>query len=115
MSEVESSDGKPNLTPILDMVFQLITFFMLVCSFKMGELDQDVKLPVVGSAKPAKSTSTGVLVLNVKFPKVGGRVSEHPGLFWYNARKDDANVAENAPDPNIEGFIRSQAMATALQ
>ena len=42
----------PNLTPLLDMVFQLITFFMLVINFKSAELDQTLMLPVVGSARP---------------------------------------------------------------
>jgi len=34
-----SVKSEPNLTPILDMVFQLITFFMLVINFKSAELD----------------------------------------------------------------------------
>ena len=33
------SSAEPNLTPILDMVFQLITFFMLVISFKTAAID----------------------------------------------------------------------------
>jgi len=44
--------AEPNLTPILDMVFQLITFFMLVISFKTAAIDTSVRLPVVGSAQP---------------------------------------------------------------
>ena len=34
-----SSENEPNLTPILDMVFQLITFFMLVINFKGAAMD----------------------------------------------------------------------------
>ena len=49
----QSSDGAdPDLTPILDMVFQLITFFMLVINFKGASLDQSLQLPVLGSARP---------------------------------------------------------------
>ena len=44
--------AEPNLTPILDMVFQLITFFMLVLNFKAAELDLSLQLPVITSAKP---------------------------------------------------------------
>jgi biopolymer transport protein ExbD len=65
MAEGESAEGKPNLTPILDMVFQLITFFMLVTNFKNLEVDQDLKLPVVGSAKPVEMKDQDFLVLNV--------------------------------------------------
>ena len=43
---------EPNLTPILDMVFQLITFFMLVINFKASSLDLSLNLPVLGSARP---------------------------------------------------------------
>ena len=52
MSELEGGEGKPNLTPILDMVFQLITFFMLVINFKSASMDLSLRLPVVGTAKP---------------------------------------------------------------
>jgi biopolymer transport protein ExbD len=44
--------AEPNLTPILDMVFQLITFFMLVINFKANMMDMQMQLPVVGSARP---------------------------------------------------------------
>ena len=62
-----SIKSEPNLTPILDMVFQLITFFMLVINFKSAELDQTLKLPVVGTAKPRDLTTPGqsLMVLNV--------------------------------------------------
>ena len=65
MTEMES-EGRPNLTPILDMVFQLITFFMLVINFKAAALDQSLKLPVVGSARPVDSKGQeSLLILNV--------------------------------------------------
>ncbi len=60
--------AEPNLTPILDMVFQLITFFMLVINFKAAELDLSLQLPVLGSAKPLPGDAKGLkfLVLNVQ-------------------------------------------------
>jgi biopolymer transport protein ExbD len=45
-------NGEADLTPILDMVFQLITFFMLVINFKGQSMDLTLKLPVLGSARP---------------------------------------------------------------
>ena len=45
------ANAEPNLTPMLDMVFQLVTFFMLVINFKTASLDLSLKLPVVGSAR----------------------------------------------------------------
>lgn len=68
MSDVPGgdSDASPNLTPILDMVFQLITFFMLVINFKSAALDMSLRLPVMGSAKMVDSQGTNdILVLNI--------------------------------------------------
>lgn len=52
MSGSSSESVEPNLTPILDLVFQLITFFMLVTNFKGAAVDLSLKLPVLGSAQP---------------------------------------------------------------
>jgi biopolymer transport protein ExbD len=58
--------AEPNLTPMLDMVFQLVTFFMLVINFKSAEMDLSLKLPVVGSARPVETHGQrGLLVLNI--------------------------------------------------
>ena len=73
--------AEPNLTPILDMVFQLVTFFMLVINFKSAELDLSLTLPVVGSARPVDSGGTDrLLVLNVKDTegKVNLSIYGHP-------------------------------------
>ena len=60
-----SLKADPNLTPMLDMVFQLVTFFMLVINFKSASLDLTLQLPVVGSALPTESGERDVLILNV--------------------------------------------------
>jgi len=61
-----NASAEPNLTPILDMVFQLITFFMLVINFKTAAMDLDLKLPVVGSARPVDTQGQeDLLILNV--------------------------------------------------
>ena len=60
--------AEPNLTPLLDVVFQLITFFMLVINFSSENYDQRVRLPVAGSARPveeARQVAEDRLVLNV--------------------------------------------------
>src|SRR6516225_1334285 len=60
--------AEPNLTPLLDVVFQLITFFMLVINFSNENYDARVRLPVAGSARPveeAEKVAEDRLVLNV--------------------------------------------------
>jgi biopolymer transport protein ExbD len=59
--------AEPNLTPLLDIVFQLITFFMLVMNFSNENYDQRVRLPAAGSARPVEDETRieDRLVLNV--------------------------------------------------
>ena len=61
-----AANAEPNLTPMLDLVFQLITFFMLVNNFSAAALDLTLTLPVVGSAVPVDTGGTEELtVLNI--------------------------------------------------
>jgi len=61
--------AEPNLTPLLDVVFQLITFFMLVINFSNDNYDVRVRLPVAGTARPLDDADKAVgqdrLVLNI--------------------------------------------------
>jgi biopolymer transport protein ExbD len=60
--------AEPNLTPLLDVVFQLITFFMLVINFSSENYDQKIRLPKASSARPVEDNpriSEDRLVLNV--------------------------------------------------
>ncbi len=66
MSGSHSETAEPDLTPMLDMVFQLVTFFMLVINFKGAALDQALQLPVLGSARPLEwKGEYEPLVLNI--------------------------------------------------
>jgi biopolymer transport protein ExbD len=69
MSAAALDKAEPNLTPLLDVVFQLITFFMLVINFSNENYDARIRLPVAGSARPLdeadKSAMEDRLVLNV--------------------------------------------------
>lgn len=68
MSGHSTAEGaEPNLLPILDMVFQLITFFMLVINFKAGTVDQQLSLPVIGSSRPVDSeVDSRIVVVNIR-------------------------------------------------
>ena len=65
---LSAEKAEPNLTPLLDVVFQLITFFMLVINFSNDNYDQRVRLPVAGTARPVEAgekIAEDRLVLNV--------------------------------------------------
>ena len=89
--------AEPNLTPMLDMVFQLVTFFMLVINFKSAALDLSLKLPVVGSARPVDSKGQEeLLILNI----------DNLGTInVYGAKKRDRE---------IESYIAGEAQASLL-
>jgi biopolymer transport protein ExbD len=57
--------AEPNLVPLLDLVFQLIMFFMVCVSFVSQQVNEDIKLPIAQSARPMDKTELDVLFLNV--------------------------------------------------
>ncbi|ADV63188.1 Biopolymer transport protein ExbD/TolR [Isosphaera pallida ATCC 43644] len=50
--------AEPNLTPLLDLVFQLITFFMLLVNFGKDEFNSQIRLPSAGSARPPELSTS---------------------------------------------------------
>ena len=101
MSGGSTDKGEPNLTPILDMVFQLITFFMLVINFKSAEMDLSLKLPVVGSSRPVEGKNSGdtLLVLNIRYD------TAHPKGYL---------VIYGTPKEDIEGYMASERASFKL-
>jgi biopolymer transport protein ExbD len=68
MSHNTELKAEPNLTPLLDVVFQLITFFMLVMNFSADNFDKRVRLPFADSARPIEgkqAVAEDRLVLNI--------------------------------------------------
>jgi biopolymer transport protein ExbD len=101
-SSLEMTTAQPNLTPLLDMVFQLITFFMLVINFKDAALDQSLTLPVLGSARPLDTKGQeDLLVLNIDAEgqlKVYGVVRDVRTYIADEARQEEARLkAKNTP------------------
>ena len=48
------SNTEIDMTPMIDMTFQLITFFMFVMNFSEAEQDDRIQLPSSQLAKPAE-------------------------------------------------------------
>jgi len=69
MSHGASSEGavaEPNLTPLLDVVLQLLMFFMMCVNFVSEQNNEDVKLPDSASVQPMDKAETDVLFINLK-------------------------------------------------
>src|SRR5881227_2586617 len=58
-------------TPMIDMTFQLIAFFMILINFSDAEADERVKLPSSAIAKPpSSSTETPITIQMVRDGKI---------------------------------------------
>lgn len=58
----QESDG-PNLTPVIDVVFLLLIFFLVATEYAAEERELDVNLPEVAQAQPLSMTPQ--LIVNV--------------------------------------------------
>jgi biopolymer transport protein ExbD len=65
MSHGSTDKCEPNMTPLLDLVLQLVMFFMLCANFVMEQTNVSIKLPEAVSAKALDKDVSEVLFLNV--------------------------------------------------
>jgi len=62
----DEAKAEPNLVPLLDLVFQLIMFFMITMNFVSAQLSEDIKLPIAQSARAMDKAEAEVLILNLE-------------------------------------------------
>jgi biopolymer transport protein ExbD len=65
MSHGNTDRCEPNFTPLLDLVLQLVMFFMISANFVMEQTSVEIKLPKAIAAKALDKTEEDVLFLNV--------------------------------------------------
>jgi biopolymer transport protein ExbD len=81
MSHGSQEKCEPNFTPLLDLVLQLVMFFMIVTNFVMEETKQEITLPEAIQAKQLDKSEGDPIFLNVN--------SEGKVLLTANQRLDD--------------------------
>lgn len=59
-------DGEGDLTPMIDMVFQLVAFFMVLINFSQVEQAEVIKLPYSELVKPPEEARENILTLQIK-------------------------------------------------
>ncbi|SRR5579883_1215637 len=57
--------AEPNLTPLLDLVLQLLMFFIITANFASQQTNEHIQLPEMQSARPLDKNETEVLFLNL--------------------------------------------------
>lgn len=72
-----------DMTPMMDLTFQLISFFMMVTNFDQNQIDERVRLPTDALAKPPEVRVEHQLVVNIgyKRAKDGTRLDPQPFVF----------------------------------
>jgi len=61
----QREESEADLTPMIDMVFQLVAFFMVLINFSKVDQDQLIKLPYSELVKPPEEARENILTLQV--------------------------------------------------
>lgn len=82
----KSEVPEPDMTPMIDIVFQLIAFFMLVTNFDQAQADERVILPADQLAKPPKVAREDEILINIGYIRNldGEKVDPDPFIFQGN-------------------------------
>jgi biopolymer transport protein ExbD len=81
--KAQTASPEPDMTPMIDMTFQLIAFFMVLLNFGEGEVDARIKLPSSELAKPPEAQLVAPLVLQLTQDDrviIGGEMIPIPAL-----------------------------------
>ena len=97
-----------DMTPMIDMTFQLIAFFMIVTNFDQTQADERIKLPADKLARPPKVARENEIVLNIGFIRNSdGTVKSGPFVF-YPDQGNQIRVADFKPHLDREFKITSK-------
>lgn len=84
----QPAENEVDMTPMIDIVFQLIAFFMVITNFEQTQADERVKLPRDRLAKPPDAKRENEIVLNVGFERdlTGKKTDPTPYVFFIGER-----------------------------
>ena len=80
----DTGDDSADLTPRIDMTFQLIAFFMVLINFTNAEASDEIKLPDSDLARPPETIPDFRLLLGVESDGkiiAGGRIIDKASLL----------------------------------
>ena len=84
IKKIQSNVLEIDMTPMIDIVFQLIAFFMVITNFEQTQADERVKLPRDPMARPPEVKRDHELYLNVGFDRDddGELIDKDPFVFY---------------------------------
>jgi biopolymer transport protein ExbD len=99
----------PNLTPLLDVVLQLLMFFMMCVNFVTEQVNEEIKLPYAQSAKPMDKGDQDVLFLNIddhgQLLVLGKEESLTLLKTKYYLKRQYEDAAKASPDGKVRTII----------
>lgn len=95
----------PDMTPMIDIVFQLIAFFMIVTNFEQTQADERVKLPADELARPPLAPREQELVLNMGFIRNSEGVPQHKEPLIFRGGGSDFLVKDFASQLDMEARV----------
>ena len=103
-----------DMTPMIDMTFQLITFFMLVMNFSEAEQDERIQLPLSQLAKPVDEPLEKPITLqitNMSSVIYAGELVPVPQIGVYLEREKAALVAAGRQPAEATVIVRADGRA----
>lgn len=99
MSHGSTEKCEPNMTPLLDLVLQLVMFFMLCANFVLEQTNVEIRLPEANAAKVLEKRDYDPLFLNVNEK---GQV-----LLTPNQQEGDTTTLDNPIQ--VEEYMKRRA------
>jgi biopolymer transport protein ExbD len=104
MSHGSTDKCEPNFTPLLDLVLQLVMFFMLCANFVMEQTNVEIKLPKAVAVKVGGEPDEYLIFLNVNDQ---GKVILTPTDQYRDSEGNVTATLDNATQ--VEIFLKRRA------
>ncbi|QDT14944.1 ExbD/TolR family protein [Alienimonas californiensis] len=107
VKEREPNVAEVDMTPMIDIVFQLIAFFMVITNFENTRADERVKLPIDAIARPTEAPREKDIVLNVGFNRLADGTIDpaSPDALLFDTAEGGAGV----PIPQSDTILAREA------
>jgi biopolymer transport protein ExbD len=99
MSHGSTDKCEPNLTPLLDLVLQLVMFFMLVTNFAMEQTKAEIQLPQAIEAKVLDKGEGDPIFLNIN----------EQGIVLLTANQMEGDTATLDNETQVQNYMKRRA------
>jgi len=98
-------DVSPNMTPMIDVVFLLIIFFLAAAQLSVGGED-DIELPTASEARPAERMNPDSITIEIKSVPGGAGFSVSGKGYSYRDLLNNLRIQVEAPPIIVRADFR---------